>query len=187
MNVFALKSMSLHIPETTFCLVKTTATLGRSSKCDLIVKHDTVSRRHSEITVKQGTISLRDLNSRNGTFIDGKRILIGQVQLGQLIKFGSVTFSVKMIQERMDDPDSDLETAKCVNSDLSFVDISFAALSKAQRRVLNLVLQGLAEKQVASQLKLSVTTVHNHIQSIYRSFGVHSRSQLLVKALAKKV
>ena len=50
------------------------STIGRSSSCNLRVAAGVVSRRHCRIRVAGSDVLLRDLNSSNGTFIDGQRI-----------------------------------------------------------------------------------------------------------------
>jgi len=183
--VLTLQSEGPLIPMTVFSLPIETFILGRSSKCDLKVNHVTISRRHSEITVTPRATTVRDLGSRNGTFIDDKRIQAGEVQAGQYVRFGSVTFLLTSVNARDDDPDSELETTNLPGPGLPLTN-SLLALSRAQRRVLDLILQGLRERKVAAQLNLSATTIHNHTQAIYRALGVHSRSELLVKLLAEK-
>lgn len=181
--ILALQSESSLIATTRFHLVIGTFILGRSSKCDLVVKHETISRCHAEIVLTRRETTVRDLGSRNGTFIDNKPVLTGEMQAGQNVRFGSIAFLLKSIQTGNDDPDSEEETARCARADPS-VGVSHPPLSRAQSRVLDLILQGLGEKKVAAQLNLSATTIHNHIQAIYRAFNVHSRSELLVRLLA---
>ena len=52
---------------------------------------------------------------------------------------------------------------------------------------MRLLLEGLAEKQVAAALCLSPTTVHTHVQHIYRAVKVQSRAQLLALYHARTV
>jgi DNA-binding CsgD family transcriptional regulator len=171
-----------------FLLAETTFILGRSSKCDLVVADDSVSRRHAEILMVSVGISVRDLNSRNGTFVDSKPVRVASIEPGDRVQFGKVEFLLTMVTEKNAEihaeSDSDIETAKCPISEAAD-DLMDANLSKAQRRVFHLLLQGFSEKLVAARLKISQTTVHNHIQAIYRTFGVHSRPELFAGILAK--
>jgi hypothetical protein len=48
--------------------------LGRAQHCDVVLKHDTVSRTHAEIRRQDDGWCLRDLGSTNGTWIDGRRV-----------------------------------------------------------------------------------------------------------------
>jgi DNA-binding CsgD family transcriptional regulator len=47
-----------------------------------------------------------------------------------------------------------------------------------QRKVLLLLVTGLAEKQIADQLNLSTNTAHQYVTALYRRFGVRNRPSL---------
>ncbi len=48
--------------------------LGRSSNCDIVLPGDNVSRRHARLFTKDDALFIEDLNSANGTFVNGKKI-----------------------------------------------------------------------------------------------------------------
>lgn len=52
-------------------------------------------------------------------------------------------------------------------------------LSPRQREVLDLLLDGDAEKQIAATLGIARATVHEHVTALYRHFEVSSRAELL--------
>lgn len=52
-------------------------------------------------------------------------------------------------------------------------------LTAREREVLELLREGLADKQLASRLGISVKTVEKHVGAVLRKHGVHSRSELL--------
>src|SRR6185295_14394594 len=54
-------------------LVKATLVVGRSPECDLTIACKTVSGRHCELQFQQGFWWVRDLESRNGTTVNGVR------------------------------------------------------------------------------------------------------------------
>ena len=56
-------------------------------------------------------------------------------------------------------------------------------LTPSERRVVELAAEGLANKQIASALYVTVNTVEVHLSRAYAKLGVHSRSQL-ARALA---
>ncbi len=58
---------------------------------------------------------------------------------------------------------------------------SEAALPPRQKQTLQLLLKGMSEKQISASLQLSVHTVHVYVKSIYRTFRVSTRSELLAK------
>jgi len=47
---------------------------GRDADCSLVVDGTTVSRRHARIMVAHGAATIEDLNSTNGTHVNGTRI-----------------------------------------------------------------------------------------------------------------
>lgn len=48
--------------------------IGRSSKCDLVIPHESMSRQHCKIEFKDSEIFITDLGSINGVYIDGQKI-----------------------------------------------------------------------------------------------------------------
>ena len=52
-------------------------------------------------------------------------------------------------------------------------------LTPAQRRVAELVLAGMSNRQIADTLYMSLRTVETHLTKIYRELGVKSRAQLI--------
>ncbi|MGC9089957.1 MAG: FHA domain-containing protein, partial [Caldisericia bacterium] len=70
--------------------------IGRSSTCDVRVDDPQVSRIHSLIYFKDGRYYLKDLDSENGTFINGKKISDTVINPGDKIEIGnySIEFNV---------------------------------------------------------------------------------------------
>jgi hypothetical protein len=62
--------------------------IGRSSGCQLVLADDTVSRRHAELFVEEGRWLLRDLDSSNGTWVNGRRIVEAEVRPGDELHLG---------------------------------------------------------------------------------------------------
>jgi DNA-binding NarL/FixJ family response regulator len=48
--------------------------------------------------------------------------------------------------------------------------------------VLELICEGLADKEIAARLKLAPNTVRNHVSTVYSKLDVHSRSEAIVWA-----
>src|SRR5947209_374501 len=97
-----LKAENSRFP--TFSLAKGTFILGRSSKCDLVVKDDTVSRHHAEISVTKTTLGVLDLGSRNGTFIDSDRVQTAALRMGHQVRFGGVAFLLSLAEASPEGP-----------------------------------------------------------------------------------
>jgi DNA-binding winged helix-turn-helix (wHTH) protein len=47
---------------------------GRDAECSLVIDGTTVSRRHARLTVARGAATIEDLDSTNGTYVNGTRI-----------------------------------------------------------------------------------------------------------------
>ncbi len=81
--------------------VRGSATIGREPECDLQILDSEVSRRHAKVTVQDGRAFLDDLNSANGTYVNGERILRryelapdDRVEIGQAtVSFSSPLFA----------------------------------------------------------------------------------------------
>ncbi len=70
-------------------------TVGRKSGCDIHIPHKTVSRDHARIEIDKNdnSCSLIDLESHNGTFVNGKPISEPiEIKVNDLIMFGHTEF-----------------------------------------------------------------------------------------------
>jgi hypothetical protein len=63
--------------------------VGRESDSELVLPEDLVSRRHAEFLVKDGEVSLKDLASTNGTFVNGQRIRKAKLSVGDRVLVGT--------------------------------------------------------------------------------------------------
>lgn len=80
-------------------LQQQSASIGRSSENQIVVRDERVSRKHAEITPLEGGWAIRDLGSRNGTVVDGQKITGQQrLQEGDSIEVGGcrITFSYSL-------------------------------------------------------------------------------------------
>ncbi|RME95077.1 MAG: FHA domain-containing protein [Verrucomicrobia bacterium] len=71
--------------------------LGRDPECDVVVPEETVSDQHCEIVVLGATVKVRDLGSTNGTFLRGRRVPLGPVELrpGDLLVVGDIALRLE--------------------------------------------------------------------------------------------
>ena len=70
--------------------------VGRAVNCDIHVHDSLVSRRHCALIARQGALFIIDFSSKNGTFVNGVRIGIGEVQLqyNDVVTIGWTTLRV---------------------------------------------------------------------------------------------
>ena len=65
--------------------------IGRLPDCDIVLDHPSSSRKHAEISIKDDVISIRDLGSVHGTFLNKRRLAADTwttVIFGSHIRFG---------------------------------------------------------------------------------------------------
>jgi transcriptional regulator with AAA-type ATPase domain len=62
--------------------------LGRGEECDVQLASGETSRQHARVSREGPLWVLRDLDSRNGTFVNGKRVGSAPLSLGDLLRFG---------------------------------------------------------------------------------------------------
>jgi diguanylate cyclase (GGDEF)-like protein len=69
-----------------------TLVLGRSSKCEIQIDQESVSRAHSKVINTGKSIRIRDLGSTNGTYVNDEVIEEHVLGDGDLIKIGRTIF-----------------------------------------------------------------------------------------------
>lgn len=70
--------------------------VGRKSDCALRIPTADVSRQHCEIKVLDDEITVRDLGSANGTYVNGKRIAEAILKPGDELAIGPAKFFVQV-------------------------------------------------------------------------------------------
>jgi predicted component of type VI protein secretion system len=71
--------------------------IGRNEDCHLKPQSEAVSRRHCVIITTDSEVMIRDLNSRNGTLVNGEKITGDTVLLnGDLVKVGPLEFEMQI-------------------------------------------------------------------------------------------
>jgi hypothetical protein len=69
--------------------------LGRSPKNHFQVEHPTVSSTHCEVLLAESGLRVRDCDSTNGTFVDGRRIEESNLSAGQVLRLGDLELLVE--------------------------------------------------------------------------------------------
>lgn len=77
--------------------------IGRTRSCAVRIDRTEVSRRHAEILHADGRYLLRDLGSRNGTFVNGKRINEHPLEFGDRISFAGHDLFLFTVHDRVHD------------------------------------------------------------------------------------
>ena len=72
--------------------------VGRSPEAGLSLPDSEISRRHARFETDAGTVFVRDLGSRNGTFLNGRRLNEAiEVRVGDAIDLGTTRLIVEEI------------------------------------------------------------------------------------------
>ncbi len=79
-----------------FPLPSSVTIIGRRHDCDLRAPLMSVSRRHCQFSNNDGGLTIRDLNSRNGTYLNGKRVEHAELKAGDRIKVGPLMFVIQI-------------------------------------------------------------------------------------------
>lgn len=82
------QTFELHGPETV---------VGGGTDCHLLIEHTTVSRRHCVIMLGPTSYMIRDLDSTNGTYVNGVRIKEAYLHAGVVIHAGQISFRLDPI------------------------------------------------------------------------------------------
>jgi len=69
--------------------------VGRAVTSDIPIFDPTISRKHAEVHVTSAGVTIKDLGSSNGTFVNGARVTEGGAAPGDTVTFGKVLFHLK--------------------------------------------------------------------------------------------
>lgn len=155
--------------------------VGRSPRSQILLSDWSVSRQHARLSNTNGSVTVRDLNSKNGTFINDRQVQLSPLLTRQQIRFGEFRMVLLPEGDLLNDSGSELETSDPRSSGtagLQRPSLPLDQLTSAQRPVLKLLLEGLSEREIAEHIDLSPHTVHNHARAIYRKLCIHKKSEL---------
>jgi pSer/pThr/pTyr-binding forkhead associated (FHA) protein len=106
-----------------FPLPSSVTVIGRRHSCDLCIPLMSVSRRHCQLNYDDGVLKIRDLDSRNGTYLNGKRIDEAVIQTGDSIKIGPLTFVLQIDGQPQTIAEPDLAARSSSRQDAATEDI----------------------------------------------------------------
>jgi Nif-specific regulatory protein len=64
-------------------------TIGRSEEADVMIDDPNCSRVHVAIRYWDDLFVIRDMNSRNGTLVNGQKIIVAPLNPGDIIRIGN--------------------------------------------------------------------------------------------------
>ncbi len=69
-------------------------TIGRSTGAEFMIEAPLVSRLHCQVTATADGIDVKDLDSTNGTFVNGRRVTTARLQAGDRLRVGRVELTI---------------------------------------------------------------------------------------------
>ena len=69
-------------------------TVGRAPRADFVVDAPLVSRLHCRLTADDNHVEVLDLDSTNGTYVNGKRIETARLKTGDRLRVGRVELEI---------------------------------------------------------------------------------------------
>ncbi|MCS7303919.1 MAG: FHA domain-containing protein [Thermoguttaceae bacterium] len=76
-------------------LLKKNLLVGRRESCDIVLRFANVSAHHCQLTVIGGYWYVRDLNSRNGTKVNGVRVTEKRVDPGDILSIAKHRYELR--------------------------------------------------------------------------------------------
>ena len=77
-------------------------TIGRRHECDLWIPVESVSKKHCQIYLENETLNVTDLDSLNGIFVNGIKVIEKAIKAGDCLEIGPVSFIVQIDGEPQD-------------------------------------------------------------------------------------
>lgn len=150
--------------------------IGRSPENGVVIDNDTVSRRHALMERVGQSWRIRDLGSRNGTYVNGVRVTgSAVVRPGDRITLGEAALR---IAEGPSESHQNLATILPARRKLDEY-----GLTPREREVLRQVAEGHTDEQIAGNMVLSIKTVRSHLDRIRDKTGARRRPELTRFAL----
>ena len=91
-EIHCLEIIEGELPETTIVVDSSSVKLGRTAPAGIVVPHRSVSREHCIVGLANDELLVTDLNSTNGTYIDGERISRATIlPVGSVLGVGQIS------------------------------------------------------------------------------------------------
>jgi FHA domain len=78
--------------------------IGSAESCDVVLNFPDISPIHAILEILKDGAKIYDLNSKSGTFVNGKKILMGEYKEGDSLRFGSHEYIYKKFTKEDEPP-----------------------------------------------------------------------------------
>lgn len=156
-------------------------TIGKDAANDLVLPDATVSRLHAVIERFEAAWVLRDVGSRNGTFVNGERIVGDRV----LHKGDEIRLGQSILVFRADARVSTGSSTEAADPAPAVTPKEREVLVALCRPVLagDLLTQPSTAREIADELFVTEAAVKKHLQRLFRKFGLDDEPERSRRAL----
>lgn len=97
---------------------QTSILLGSASSNDVCLKVEGVSGHHARIVAQNGSVTIEDLESTNGTFVSGSRVSSSELRATDIVSLGSASLTVEYrVTEKSKDESRTSTSAKAASTE----------------------------------------------------------------------
>jgi pSer/pThr/pTyr-binding forkhead associated (FHA) protein len=84
--------------------------VGREPSSDIMINDPSISRRHCQFTLgAEGALLVRDLGSKNGVYVDEKRVSKAIIRPGEVVQIGAVSLRPDWTDQEASEQNQDIE------------------------------------------------------------------------------
>ena len=73
--------------------------VGRTESCEFVIPASAISAVHAILEITPNGAKIYDMNSKNGTYINGKRVVAESINVGDKVSFGNIHFTFQKYEE----------------------------------------------------------------------------------------
>jgi DNA-binding NtrC family response regulator len=139
-------------------LPKVGVVLGADAGCDVVLADAAVSGRHATVVPSDSGFEVKDLGSRNGTWLDGVAITQATVPAGAMLRLGTTLVHLLPAEEAVDVPPSDKPSFGAMVGESLAMRRVYAILERASRSSAPILLLG----ESGTGKELAARAVHDH-------------------------
>ena len=93
------RRLVLRLPDGREVALEGKLTVGQSSQNQVVLRDERISRRHCAIELAAGGVRVRDLDSTNGTFVNGMRVSSAELTVGGTLRLGRTQLRIAVAQD----------------------------------------------------------------------------------------
>ncbi len=94
--MWVLRTTDTETPRILRVTAGSTRTVGRGPRADFVVDATLLSRMHCRLVATDSTLTVEDLKSTNGVFVNGARVARMRLKTGDILRVGRLELTVAL-------------------------------------------------------------------------------------------